>query len=1015
MIIGLKYVYVIRTKLILWLLIWTIQPVFSQQYNFKNYTVKDGIAQSQVYSLLQDSRGYIWMGTRGGGLTRYDGLQFTTFNQRNGLNNNYVYCIKEHPDGTLWIATNEGISSYNGLTFQNFVIDANQSVFVQDFQLDGNRIWLATSIGLFLFENGKFRNIHSELNQKSEIVNSVLVVDKKLYFGTGNGLFLLEDKHQLKELNSLKNKHKVLGNAITKIRKDKQGKIWIGTYGDGLYCLNKTACYRIDLHHELKAQTILDIYEDTDENIWFATLNKGVGAFYKKEKVIRFLSEKEGLTNNHVRSICQDNAHNFWFGTSGGGVSHYFGKQFSHYDQTAGLAGNFVYSVYRDSQKQLWLGNASKGVSKLSNDRFVQFGAENGFIDTKVKAIGEASNGWILFGTDGQGLYAFDGDSFQLVPGMDRKYIRTIRTDSEGSTWVATAGHGIYCLKWDGVQFQLKNHTVSSGLLENRILDLHIDKMGRIWYASESQGIGYIYKDKAQRDYIRKKQGLPSHAIRSLCEDQDGNLWIGTAGNGLAFFPLYSKKRNIETISIQDGLNSNNIYLITCDSKNHILAGSETGLDHLFLNENRQIIQIRHYSKGDGFTGIETCQNAVFSDTDGTYWFGTINGLSHFNPANTLVNLREPVTRITDVKLFYESLSKTRFKNHVKDWNKITYLILPYDQNHIGFDFLGINLSNPDAVHYQWMLEGFDANWSPISMEKSIVYTNLNPGKYTFLVRARNEDGVWNKIPSRFSFEITSPFWQKWWFYLLLILIIIVFIGFIFRFRLSRIQRKAKELQEKTELEKEVLELEQKALRLQMNPHFIFNALNSIQSLIGTGKEQEARYYLAKFARLMRQILDNSRKTSITLEQEIQSIENYLLIEKFCQGDCFDYEIQIDPALDIDYINIPPMLLQPLLENAIKHGITPMLVQNTSRRGKIDVSFSLTEHTLVCTVVDNGIGRKKASELHQAGKEKYHQSTAQLVIEERLALLDASTISYEDLEENNEALGTKVVITIPIQ
>ena len=217
------------------------------------------------------------------------------------------------------------------------------------------------------------------------------------------------------------------------------------------------------------------------------------------------------------------------------------------------------------------------------------------------------------------------------------------------------------------------------------------------------------------------------------------------------------------------------------------------------------------------------------------------------------------------------------------------------------------------------------------------------------------------------------------------------------------------------QLEKEVVELEQKALRLQMNPHFIFNALNSIQSQIGTDNEQAARYYLAKFSRLMRQILDNSRNSTITLEEEVNTLENYLLIEKFCNGDRFDYKITVDENIEKDYVKIPPMLLQPFIENAIKHGLKYI----EGKRGLIEVKFSEKNNLLECSVTDNGIGRVKAEELNKTSKETYHKSTALIVTQERLDLMkdgeNIQSLEIIDLhDEHKNAIGTKVIIRIPI-
>lgn len=973
------------------------------------------MAQSQVYSLLQDSRGYLWMGTRGGGITRFDGTEFKTFTVKDGLINNYVFCIKEDEKRNLWIGTNNGLSHYNGILFKNYPVTLSADsaqVWVQEIDFDKKgRKWLATNLGVILFDGKKFINISEKLHLKPEVVNALRIDSNgNIWFGTGRGLYRIIEKN-----NSFDYVHYVgVNNSITCIKEDARHNIWIGTYGDGIYVYNWKSFRRIDLNLELYLQTVLDIYFDNHSNAWLATLNSGVFQYNMQSKTFSQLTEAQGLSVNHVRSIIQDNSGNYWFGTSGGGICNYFGQQFTHYDKSSKLlAGNYVYSIYRNSKGSLWVGTSDKGVSVF--DSAVFYNASNGFADVKVRAICEDNKGNMYVGTDGQGLFVYEGITFSLVDGFERKYVRAIVKDKDGNLWVATAGAGLFKLILDQEQTKLLNFTTADGLLHDRLTCLWYDKQGRIWYGTESNGIGLVENDKAQKLCFTTKDGLPSNSIRCLAEDKNGFLWTGTAGYGIASIPLYQGDFKIKSYNHTNGLTSSNIYLLTADNSNNLFVGTETGLDHISLDKDRKITEVKHYSKGEGFTGIETTQNAVFNDADGTIWFGTISGLSKYNPANLVKNENPPITTISHVQLQYKPISETDYRNAAGDWNTISKLELPYNENHITFDFLGINFSNPDAVRYQWKLEGADNDWSPGQKQHSTTYQNLGPGRYTFLVKACNEDGVWNKEPARFTFVISPPWWGRWWFITTMVLLAAGLIFFVFKWRVNRIKAKAQEEQKKLQLEKEVVELEQKALRLQMNPHFIFNALNSIQSQIGTDNEQAARYYLAKFSRLMRQILDNSRNVTITLEEEVNTLENYLLIEKFCNGNRFDYKITVDDKIEKDYVKIPPMLLQPFVENAIKHG----LKYADGKRGLIEVGFEEKNGALECSVTDNGIGRKKAGEMIKAGKETYHRSTALIVTQERLDIFkeesELNTLEITDLyDEKGEAAGTRVTVRIPI-
>lgn len=1014
----------IRILLLATVLLTTLHSL-SQQFNFRNYTVKDGVAQSQIYSVMQDKRGYIWMGTRGGGITRFDGINFQTYTERDGLINNYIYTITEDNNGNLWIGTNTGLSSYNGREFRNFRIEnpSRQLMVLAIAHDKKQQKWLATNQGVIVFRNGQFENITEKLGFDEWMINTVYADEHDhIWFGTGKGLYELYEQNGKYTIKDWGKVSKYMRNAITRIVKDTEGRIWIGTYGDGLYCYAKGRFFRIDHQQELYKTTILDIYTDNQQNLWLGTLSHGVIIYNFSLKSFNFLTERQGLSNNHVRSVIQDKSGSYWIGTSGGGISNYFGKQFTTYDESAGLGGNFIYSIFRDRADNLWIGNSQKGVTIWNTDGFHRYNASNGFQNVKVKAIQEGNDQKIYIGTEGQGVFEAeriiteDADSiaFKAIPGLRNLYVRSIRKDAGGILWITSAGNGIY--KYSPSNGKIKHFTAQNGLSANRINALHIDRLNRIWYATESYGIGVIENDQPGR-MITRRQGLVSDATRSLAEDAEGNLWIGTAGNGVSFFPLYEGSRIIQSITLKEGLSSANIYLMTFDAKDNLILGSETGLDYLFLNKERQVESIKHYSKGDGFTGVETCQNAVWNDKDGTIWFGTINGLSHYNPANLVRNNTEPITIITDVKLFYKSLQQTPYASFAGDWNQVSHIELPYHANHLSFDFFAVNFSNPDAVKYKWKLEGFDKFWSPPSREHSIVYSNINPGTYTFKVMACNEDGVWNLHPEIITIHIAAPFWQKAWFIILVSGVTVLLLFLAIKWQFNKIRKKAKETQRKLQLEKDMVELEQKTLRLQMNPHFIFNAMNSIQSNIGNGNEKEARYYLAKFSRLMRQILDNSRNTTISLEQETDTLENYLLIEKFCNGDRFDYEIKVDDKLEPDFIRIPPMLLQPFVENAIKHGMKG--IEDLPKRGSIIVEFREQDNELYCSVADNGIGREKAREIIQNSSEYKHTSTAIEITKERLQLFNKDVAKQRlhiiDLyDENQQPAGTKVIIIIPL-
>ena len=336
---------------------------------------------------------------------------------------------------------------------------------------------------------------------------------------------------------------------------------------------------------------------------------------------------------------------------------------------------------------------------------------------------------------------------------------------------------------------------------------------------------------------------------------------------------------------------------------------------------------------------------------------------------------------------------------------------MPYQQNQIRFDFIGINLRNPEGVRYKWKLEGLENNWSPAEADNFATYSNLGPGKYVFKVMAANEDGVWNEVPERFAFEILPPFWATWWFKAFITSIIVILLYISYYLRVKQIKRRNESEKQKIILQKNIVELEQQALQLQMNPHFIFNALNSISAFVGRSDTVEARRYLSKFAGLMRLTLENARETYIPLEDELKLLGNYLDLELLCHNNSFTYTFEIDPALEA--ILLPPMMLQPFLENAILHGIMPL-----KGVGHIELKLKKETNYIQVEIVDNGIGIN-ASMTNKGNVSDGHNSIAYELAKKRLQLLQENgsqpaEIVVEDRSIYGES-GTIVKIKMPYE
>ena len=345
-------------------------------------------------------------------------------------------------------------------------------------------------------------------------------------------------------------------------------------------------------------------------------------------------------------------------------------------------------------------------------------------------------------------------------------------------------------------------------------------------------------------------------------------------------------------------------------------------------------------------------------------------------------------------------------------------LKLSYKQNFFSFEFAALNYDHPEKNQYDYQLIDFDKKVVHNGTNRVISYTNVPPGNYTLKVTASNNDGVWNKTGFELELIIIPPFWATWWFKTIVALVLVGSVLLFFRLRENRIR---KEEARQTAINKQIAEIKMMALRSQMNPHFIFNSLNSIQHFITTHEKEEALNYLSKFSKLIRKILENSRQNTVSVSNELELLKLYIQLEQLRFSNKFDYHITVDEKIDIENTEIPPLLIQPYIENAIQHGLI-----NKNDKGDLWLSLERNNGLLVCKIEDNGIGRDKAQEIEQK-KISRHVALGIKVTNERIStlsdLLDYKIdVVIEDLyktqqyaEEALQATGTRVTISIPVK
>ncbi|MCC6837911.1 MAG: SpoIIE family protein phosphatase [Bacteroidia bacterium] len=749
-------------------LIMCVLAAKAQTYDFRNYNVEDGLAQSQVLSMCQDRYGNIWFGTNAGGVSKYDGNKFVSYTENDSLINNVVYSITEIKNGNLLFGANGGLSVFDGKKFKNYT-DKNGLTHNRVFKVCEDHegtVWIGTGQGVCIYKDNKILtfDVDTLLNQSS-IFTIYADNASSIWFGTiQNGIIKYNLK--TKRFTYFNSSMGLRNDFVRSIGEDIQGNIYVGTVA-GISKINGPGVIqKVNIPGEENV-AFTSIIPDNKNNLWFAT-NEGIykynGYAYRKYK------DKNGLASNNLLCGFKDREGNFWFGTYGYGVSKFTSEAFTSYSSKDSLPGDYVSCIFQDSKSHMWLGVKNFGVVKFQNGKMINYkidvkNLKNSLKDNDVQAIAEDKAGNIYFGTK-TGLSIYNGSTFsnyKIKDGVsDDDNIYSIVIDKQQKIWVGS-GNGVYMFK-DGAFLPIdavnKQKTDRGNLPVYCIFE---DRNGSMWFAVENGAIKY---NGSKVERFNKSNGFIDKRVSSIIQDKKGHLWLGTDEG--VFEYNYS---SFQHIGENEGMASNKVYLMLLDG-DYLWVGTNKGLDKIDLQSyyNNNKPNIKHYGKEEGLKGVECNSNSTFKDADGNLWFGTIKGATVYNPRFDKINREEALTRITGIRLFFQNADADLEKN-ADAIDSVSHLpvnlILPYDKNHITFDFIGICITNPNKVKYQFKLEGADEDWFPPTSKTEATYSSLPAGEYTFHLKAMNNDGLWNAKDVTFKFTILPPWWKTWWFYTL--------------------------------------------------------------------------------------------------------------------------------------------------------------------------------------------------------------------------------------------------------
>lgn len=950
---------------------------FSQTPIYEHYSVEDGLPSAEIYAQLEDKSGYMWFATSKG-VARFDGHEFKTYTVNDGLPSNSVIKLFQDYEGKVWFSHYSGHLSY----YQNekitahpkndTIIKLSKNYFIDYIHLDTlNRLWLMPSMGgIYRIDSNSVNNLYDSIVKRN------------------NADFIFKD----------------IGN----------GFIWTTVFNDKSNAINNEFeifaqhdSYYFNLPENLKSMR-RNFLKTTMEQYFFSYANLLIEIDHGK-------IVQRTLFENDISNIFYDYKGNLWVSVMYEGI-YYFEDADFRKAPVQFLAGKSPAMVLQDREGNYWFPTTEDGVYFLPSLQFNSY-SQFGFSNYNILAI-EAYNNHLFFSTYDKQLFKCELESKQIkyienlqIPGKRHSAILDILKPSEQNTWYVS---DYLMIEHDGVlkqydklhrSYQLSKGadstvlvTLQGGYCRYRkhekifesynnypalTISIYEDDKNTIWLGT-IDGL-YAYKDGAF-EYWGRLNSLLKSRIDDIKEYKQFKCFA-TRGNGL----ILLNNDNVYQITENKGLTSNFINKIHVDGDSVLWLATNKGLSKLVITDTVDFkYKIDKYSRSDGLFSEEIKD---ITRNDDCIWLGTSRGLISFKPKQLEKYQKAPKLLIDSIKI---NDSKAKFLNQY---------YLKHNENNITIYFKSIYFKSPQSVRYKYQLTGFDNKWL-ITSDRFVRFPNLQPGSYTFSIVSAGENQVWNTEPIIINFYIEKHFTQTILFSILLYLFFAALLALIGYYIF-------KNLKNKIDTERRLLFAEQKALRSQMNPHFMFNSLNSIRSYILVNDSEKADEYLTSFAILMRRVLENSKHNFISLQQEIDTLKLYLQLERMRFDESFTFDIKLSRNLNVSEIKIPPMLIQPYLENAIWHGLVPK-----KQNGELLLLFKKIESVLLVVVEDNGIGRRRSAQIKR--RRKNHKSTGQANVDERIYLLNKQLgsniiLKIIDLYDNNDkAKGTRVEIKIPI-
>jgi ligand-binding sensor domain-containing protein/two-component sensor histidine kinase len=959
--------------------------LFSQTPPYYHYTSAHGLPSSTIYDIIQDKDGYIWIATNNG-LSRFNGSRFKNFGTKDGLNSTEIVSLLEGLNDEFYIGNyQKGINIIKNGVISSVTSQESKRHNIGKIFTEKEKLYSYSDRSIVLYSDGLSRFIKQinlgKNSSGSEIIpkDMVKISDGTILVLTSNGIFTGNDINFHKiNIEGLHDKE------VNCISEDGNGNLYAGSNGS-IYVLKNFKLIRT-IKTESPGDKIQKIMNDSYGNIWYSIVNKGFRVIYSGTDKIFNISSKLKIPKAFVNKFFEDNEGNIWVSTFGKGVFCLYNLFIESYSEDDGLGNNNVQAFELDNSGRLIIGTLN-GVNILDDGTFDFIKLDkNDFIDYIYE------------------LRSFDNKIF-VSSNINR--LQVSKNNLSNIEFLLFKCPSLFISKdttfllgsWNNSYYQGKNLSnifsenfflIGDEFLNNRVNEIFEDSENNVWFGS---ALGLCKLKNGEKEFFPGNEIFNS-TISSIIEDDEKKVWFA-GDKGIASYDL--KTSVITSVPNFDQYNLSSSTSLLFDKHKRLWIGNTKGL---FLLDRDSIQYLNIFS---GLPSNEVL-TLFYDSLKNVLWVGTSNGFSSIE-INEFDKYKFPSLNIKFEQIISGDSVYTNFDD----------LIFERENNHIYISFSALNYSTPSSLTYQYkMSDDTDDNW--IDTEKDFLdFISMNEGDYKISVRAKTQNSIWSE-PVMLSFEIKPGFTETVYFYMLAFLF---FTGIILSIAKYRINLNKRKNSEQIEIVKKIDELKFQALSAMMNPHFIFNSLNSIQYLINIEKKKEANDYVAMMAKLIRQNLDTAQSSFIYLEDEISRLRLYLEIEKLRFGDKFSYEIETGNDVNVNAIMIPNMIVQPFVENSIWHGI-----MKSGNNGKISVSFTFENlnideeitRSLLIKVTDNGVGLKKGLKNRS---ENDHVSKGIRIIEDRLRLLSKEIhlpqpLYIEDLSERNgEYHGTEVTIYLP--